>query len=56
LNVSCGFTAMSTGQISAGTLFEVKCLLAIDAIAAAYRTEPPRFESGSMRERVERPG
>ena len=35
---------MSAGQLSAGAVFEVKCLFAIDAIAAVYRAEQPRFE------------
>ena len=38
---------MNAGQLSAGTVFEVKCLFAIDAIAAVYRGESPRFENGS---------
>ncbi len=35
---------MSAGQVSARTVFEVKCLFAIDAIAAVYRADPARFE------------
>jgi hypothetical protein len=34
--VSCGFVPMSAGQLGEGTVFEVKCLFAIDAIAAVY--------------------
>ena len=34
------FAPMSAGQLGAGSVFEVKCLFAIDAIAAVYRAEP----------------
>ena len=37
--VSCGFVAKSTDQLGAGAVFEVKCLFAIDSIAAAYRAD-----------------
>jgi hypothetical protein len=36
---------MSAGQLSAGTVFEVKCLFAIDAIAAVYRAALAGFEN-----------
>jgi hypothetical protein len=31
---------MNAGELSTGTVFEVKCLFAIDAIAAVYSAEP----------------
>ena len=34
---SCGFAPISAAQLGAGSAFEVKCLFAIDAIAAVYR-------------------
>ena len=33
--VSCGFAPLSADPLGAGTAFEVKCLLAINSIAAA---------------------
>jgi hypothetical protein len=33
--------AMSTGQLGAGTVFDVKCLFAIDAIADVYVGDDP---------------
>ena len=40
LEPSPGFAPMGAAQLSAGTVFEVKCLFAIDAIAAVYRAAP----------------
>jgi len=34
--VSCGFAGDELRSLGAGTVFEVKCLFAIDAIAAVY--------------------
>jgi hypothetical protein len=34
---------MSAAQLGVGTAFEVKCLFAIDAIAAVYRAGAPFF-------------
>jgi hypothetical protein len=40
---------MSAGQLSAGTVVEVKCLFAIDAIAAVYRADPANWrKSGNV--------
>ena len=39
------FASMSADRLSAGTVFEVKCLFAIDAIAAVYRADPAGFEN-----------
>ena len=50
--VSCGFAPMSAGQLSARTVFEVKCLFAIDAIAAVYGADLARFENGPARKPV----
>jgi peroxiredoxin len=36
-DASFGFAAMSADQVGAGTVFEVKCLFAIDSITAGYR-------------------
>jgi hypothetical protein len=43
------FAPISANQIGAGTAFEVKCLLAIDAIAAVYGADWPRSGNGSAR-------
>jgi hypothetical protein len=40
------FAGMSAYELGAGTAFEVKCLLAIDAIAAVYRAD--REPSGTI--------
>jgi hypothetical protein len=36
---SCGFVATSADQLSAGAVFEVKCLFAIDSITPVYRAD-----------------
>ena len=36
---SCGFVATSADQLSAGAVFEVKCLFAINSITAVYRAD-----------------
>jgi hypothetical protein len=40
--VPCGIAPMSVGELSAETVFEMKCLFAIDAIAAVYRADLAR--------------
>ena len=35
---------MSADPLDAGTVFEVKCLFAIDAIAAVYRADPASWD------------
>jgi hypothetical protein len=42
VSVPRAFAPMSAGQLGAGTVFEVKCLFAIDPIAAVYGAESPR--------------
>jgi hypothetical protein len=43
------FGRMSAARLSARTGLKVKCLFAIDAIAAVYRADSARFENGSAR-------
>ncbi len=43
LEENATFAPMSAVQLDAGTVFEVKCLFAIDAIAAVYSVDPARF-------------
>jgi hypothetical protein len=46
------FGRMSAARLSARTGLKVKCLFAIDAIAAVYRADSARFENGPTREPV----
>lgn len=45
--MTCTFASISADRLGAGTVFEVKCLFAIDAIAVVYRADSARFESGA---------
>ena len=48
--MTCTFASISADRLGAGTVFEVKCLFAIDAIAVVYKADSARFESGPTRQ------
>ena len=50
--MTCTFASISADRLGAGTVFEVKCLFAIDAIAVVYRANSARFESGPTRKPI----
>ena len=51
--MTCPVASISAGpRLGAGTVFEVKCLFAIDAIAVVYRADSARFESEPTRKPI----
>jgi hypothetical protein len=50
--MTCTFASISADRLGAGTVFEVKCLFAIDAIAVVYRADSAHFESGPTRKPI----